>query len=241
MCRPTERGCKFNFVPAPGFHCGLERDTQRQLWRFMDPHSVVLEVGARFGTVSCAISKRQRYSGLRVSLEPDLWALRHWLRTNADNNRCNGTQVFGVLSNSRASLPTRGGYHILAGSASNGSIPGRSVPWLQRQLANHAGLVSPPNFTVLFVDCEGCAFDLVSEQAEFIRGVETIFLEADGNHEHLGWGGLWRRYTSELFPRLCDLGLAVVDVEPNLTCCPGLFHVVFQRGNDRCRLQDKGA
>jgi len=252
MCRPAPTGtCFWHNVPSADFKCGLERDTQRQVWQFMDPMSVVLEVGARFGTVSCAISKRQRYSGLRISLEPDLWALQHLLRVNVKANNCSGMQAYGVLSRSPASLPgprvghagermqphNGGGYHIMAHS-SNGSIPNRNVAWLQRQLAAHNGLHSPLNFTVLFIDCEGCAFELATEQADLLRSdsLRQVFLEADGSHREAegGWPGLWQRYTSELFPLMCTYGLDVVAIDPNLTCCPSLFHVVFQRGG-RCR------
>lgn len=46
MCRPAPTGtCFWHNVPSADFKCGLERDTQRQVWQFMDPMSVVLEVG----------------------------------------------------------------------------------------------------------------------------------------------------------------------------------------------------
>lgn len=36
-----------SFVASSAFHCGVERDTQRQLWRFMARDAIVLEIGVR--------------------------------------------------------------------------------------------------------------------------------------------------------------------------------------------------
>jgi FkbM family methyltransferase len=103
MCK-DETPCRFQ---GEGIVCGVERDTQRQIMEHLSENSVVLEVGARYGTVSCAISKQLGYSGLRVSIEPDADAF-NTLNANADRNNCNGLQVNGVVSQTNATMAKSG-------------------------------------------------------------------------------------------------------------------------------------
>lgn len=119
-------GASCSFVPAPGFYCGVERSTQRQIWAYMPRDAVVLEVGGRYGTVSCTIAQRQRYSGMRVTVEPDRTALEQYLRPNVLRNGCAGTQVWGLVdATARAgALPSGGAsYGTLAHPSDTGAIP----------------------------------------------------------------------------------------------------------------------
>jgi hypothetical protein len=86
--------------------CGIERHTVMHLRRYLQPWAVVLEIGARFGTVSCAISKLQRQSGLRVSLEIEGRAFAA-LQQNTASNRCRGVQLQGAASTIPLFQPVR--------------------------------------------------------------------------------------------------------------------------------------
>ena len=130
-------GANCSFVQAPGFYCGVERDTQRQLWQHMPRDAVVLEIGGRYGTVSCAIAKRQQYSGMRVTVEPDKLAFEKYLQPNVRRNGCAGTQVRGVVERMAhaGTLPSVGGsYGTLVGPSDTGEIPALHVAQLERLL-----------------------------------------------------------------------------------------------------------
>ena len=201
------------------FHCGLERDTQQQVWRYLPADSVVLEVGSRYGTVSCTILKRQSYSGLRVSVEPDLFAFETFLQPNVRTNRCAGVQIHGVVSSSRAAFSHGSGYGGAATAAANGTVPGHSINWLESQLQHRTA------FTALFLDCEGCALAFLNEHASFVRRptLQHIFLELDQNQADL----------PQVLRLLCAAGFMLLASDPNLTCCPRILHLVFQRDSSR--------
>ena len=222
MCFPIIEGAECTWHAAgvdEAFHCGLERDTQAQVWRHLPVDSVVLEVGSRYGTVSCTISKRQRYSGWRVSVEPDEDAFHRFLQVNVRANRCAGVQVNGVVSNSRAAFSSGAGYGGAAMAAPGGTIPGYNISSLQSLLPTSR------RFTALFLDCEGCALAFLTEQADLLRGphLEHIFLELDQRQGDL----------RKVLRRLCAHGFELLASDPNLTCCPTILHLVFQRASSR--------
>jgi len=204
-----------------GLRCGLERDTQRQTHEWLPPASTVLEVGSRFGTVSFTISTVQNNSGQRLSIEPDAKAILQ-LNRNIKKNGCRGIQVNGVVSHSRAVLPT-GGYGIMAKSSTDGNIPNYSPKQLEKLLSESTG--KPMTFDTLYIDCEGCGFEFILEWPELMKQVKMVFLEADIAAYH--------RYQREFIPRLCAYGLDVVEDELNHTCCWTIHHVVFAR-TGRC-------
>ena len=197
------------------FHCGLERDTQKQIWLHLPIDSVVLEVGSRYGTMSCTIAKRQKYSGLRVSVEPDRRAFDKFLQVNARANRCAGVNVHGVVSASRAAFTSGAGYGGAATSAVHGAIPGYNITALQSRLAARRP------FTALFLDCEGCTLAFLNEHAAFLRhpSLERVFIELDQNQAEL----------AKVLRRLCAYGFELRASDPNLTCCPTILHLVFER------------
>lgn len=232
-----------HFVNAPGFYCGVERDTQRQLWTYMPRTAIVLEVGGRYGTVSCTISRRQQQSGLRVTVEPDAHALAHYLKPNIAANKCAGREVWGVVDRHNGSLPQGGSYGTYAHPSKRGEIPALSVSRLERMLPRQpaaraavslAESVERPRFSVLILDCEGCAFRFISEQRRFLRSrsLHQVYLEADGRAA----GAAWLEYETVLIPAMCELGFDILEYAPNLTGnlkhlddFP-IAHMVFQRG-----------
>ena len=64
-----------------------ERDEQLFTDKYITPDCVVLELGARYGTVSCVINKKIGNPANQVSVEPDeqVWAA---LEANMVNNNC---------------------------------------------------------------------------------------------------------------------------------------------------------
>ena len=66
-------------------HYHMELEEQKICSHFIESSDIVLELGARYGTVSCTINKKLNYSSNQVSVEPDA---RVWeaLETNKKNN-----------------------------------------------------------------------------------------------------------------------------------------------------------
>jgi len=218
--------CEFE---GPGLVCGLERDTQKQIVETLSVNSTVLEVGSRFGTVSCTISKRQENSGLRLSMEPDKNAFK-FLGENTARNRCGGMIVNGVVSHTNASLNSWE-YATAAAHDVNGDIQGYLPAQLEQMLGQHVG--HAVTFDSLFLDCEGCAFEFIKEHADFMKrtALRKVYLEADDALplKYDESGNAWRRYETEFIPLMCSYGLDVEEDIINTTCCPAIHHLVFSR------------
>ena len=88
----------------------LAPEPLKDVWRYVPPGSTVLEMGAHYGTVSCAISKRQHNSGLRVSLEPSPSAYEI-LNRNTRANGCEGLNILGGVVAQRQVFNSSGNYN----------------------------------------------------------------------------------------------------------------------------------
>lgn len=103
--------------------CGLERHSIHHIWMHLPPSATVLELGGRYGTVSCGISHRQAQSGLRLSLEPDATPFAAH-QINVRTNGCAGHTLLAAASrvplffHPRATIPKAYGNHLRSSNCS---------------------------------------------------------------------------------------------------------------------------
>ena len=222
----SPRSCQFRGRSA---HCGLERHAIKDVWRYVPVGSTALELGARYGTVSCALSKRQNYSGLRVSVEPDPSAFAA-MDTNARAHGCDGLNARGLVGQA-AMCNTRKGYanRAVPCSPSAAAVPTFSVSSLARQLSTRVG--RQVFFDTVVIDCENCTRALLRDERAFFEDprLTTILYEADER-------------SPELIRTICSLGFGIVSNQ--LDCLyPGwdLAQLVFKRGTDLpCPIKAEG-
>ena len=238
-CAAEAVNCSFK---GAGIICGLERHTISLVHAHIPTDAVVLEMGARFGTVSCAISHRLNNSGLRVSVEPDPSTFES-LQANLAANDCKGLAVQGTVSkqtlfqfkpagvvatgygNSKV-LPTNctemAGYPFVFGH-SHGKwwcepVPHYSTRALENELSRSVG--RHVRFNVLVVDCEGCWRPFMREEAAFLRdrALEYIIYETDERDP-------------KVIEEVCALGFGVVSNQMDCMTpkAPGLAQVLFRR------------
>ena len=139
-------------------------------WNFIEPNSCVLELGARYGSVSCIINKRISDNTKQVSVEPDslVWDA---LERNITDNNCFITLHKGFVSKTNHSL-TRFGYATTSTrDATQTSIPSLSIEDLQ---IKH-NLI----FDTLVADCEGFLEVFFEEHPFMYSQIHTIIFEAD--------------------------------------------------------------
>lgn len=79
-------------------HNSIETVEQKQAWEFIPEDGTVLELGARYGTVSCTINRKLKDKKRQVSVEPDLKILSA-LYKNKEINCCEFTIYGGIISN----------------------------------------------------------------------------------------------------------------------------------------------
>ena len=153
----------------------LEVEEQRMARTYIQPHHVVLELGARFGTVTYAINARLADKSAQVSVEPDF---RVWkaLEANLAYNDCKQVRLHkGFVSNKPLMMATKD----LAGGYGASSAPAKAddeAPHISlRDLEVREGL----KFTALVADCEGYLGTFLNENPQLYDQLELVIFEAD--------------------------------------------------------------
>ena len=161
-------------------HEKIETREQELAEQYIEPEDCVLELGARYGTVSCCTNKKLNHKHHHVVVEPDS---RVWdaLEANKTYNECEFFIVKGFVSKKKHSL-----YNLHAGGAGyatkskedeNSTLYSIGLDELQMSL--HL------RFTVLIADCEGFLETFLDENPFFLDQLRCILFEKD-------------------YPKLCD-------------------------------------
>jgi FkbM family methyltransferase len=136
---------------------------------YINPDSVVLELGARYGSVSCIINKKLKNKNNQVSVEPDsiVWSV---LEDNLARNHCSVNIHKGFISKkSRGLLPY--GYAATSYITDNTSIPSVSVEDIEQMY--------DLKFDTLVADCEGFLEEFFDEHPHLYDQLKTVIFEAD--------------------------------------------------------------
>ena len=155
-------------------HYHMELEEQKICSHFIESSDIVLELGARYGTVSCTINKKLNYSSNQVSVEPDA---RVWqaLETNKKNNECNFHIIKGFVSKRKLNLTNLndyfGGYGATSIEDKKSKIP------IYEFKALEAGFKL--NFNTLVADCEGFLDVFLQENPQIYKNFSKIIFEAD--------------------------------------------------------------
>ena len=133
----------------------------------------VLELGARYGSVSVTINKILDNKKNHVVIEPDS---RVWdaLEKNKNINKCEFEIFKGLIGKKKYSLTNTdcyNGYGTTMIENENSSV--ESIT-LENLMTKHK-----INFNVLVVDCEGCFEIFLDENKDFIKNLRMIMYEAD--------------------------------------------------------------
>jgi FkbM family methyltransferase len=146
-----------------------EKDEQVLANRFIEADDIVLELGARYGSVSCVINSKLSCKTNQVSVEPDktVWAA---LERNKTQNNCEFHILNGFVSGKKLTLEENG-YGTFSKEDSNSSIPSFSLDEIQKKYNL--------DFNVLIADCEGYLETFLDENPHFLNKIRLIIFEAD--------------------------------------------------------------
>ena len=150
-------------------HLNLERPEQLIVSKYIKPEDVVLELGARYGTVSCTINKILNNKENQVSVDPDkkIW---NSLEKNKQINNCGFHIVKGFISNKKHSL-NGDGYGIYSSETKESDIPSYTL----KEIKDMYNL----KFNVLVADCEGFLESFFDENPEIYKELKLVIFEAD--------------------------------------------------------------
>jgi len=146
-----------------------EKEEQEQAQEYIQANDCVLELGARYGTVSAIINKKLLNPLNHVAVEPDstVWDS---LEKNKDLTLSKFHIVKGLISDKKFSL-TKDGYGTRQVVDETSTVP--HIPFQKVQ-----ALVGTP-FTVLVVDCEGCIEHFLLENTDILKTLRLILMEED--------------------------------------------------------------
>lgn len=144
-------------------HKSLEVTEQEQAEKYIDENDKVLELGARYGTVSCLVNRKLKNKKDHYVVEPDknVWPS---LEKNKKINNSEFTIIKGVIGKQNMKLEG-GGYGIRSIPSDNPEIELYSIPNVK--------------FNTLIVDCEGCFENFYNENKDFVKGLNKIMYETD--------------------------------------------------------------
>jgi FkbM family methyltransferase len=169
-----------NFSPPPPLEIftetGMQIDTAKTeypeqclAFSYIDSDSTVLELGARYGSVSCIINKKLTNKSNQVSVEPDetVWTA---LEENIRRNNCEITLHKGFVSRKPLNLLPYG-YAATSVPASSSNIQSLTVEELEG--LHHL------KFDTLVADCEGFLGEFFDENPHLYNQLMTVIFEAD--------------------------------------------------------------
>ena len=171
---PWSTPCE-KFTGPPAMKCGIEWDEWMLVHALVHPNDTVLELGARFGTTSCALAAATRNSGHVVAVEPDKTVLTHLLG-NRDRQQCAFAVLSGVVGSSPMFMTPSGqpdGYSSTAGSQ---RVNNQSVKVLAMPLETMEARLGR-RFDVILIDCEGCIKSALTLQ---LAHINLLLWEEDG-------------------------------------------------------------
>jgi hypothetical protein len=174
--------CKCSYVGQGGgtANCDTEIDSKSLVEKWIPHNATVLEVGARYGSVSCAISSKLKESGRQVSIEANhiFW---NALDTNRRTHKCNFHSMSGMLG-------SKNGQRLLMHdlgtfSAATGEVITDTGAVLRHysleQIQHKFGFT----FDVATLDCRGCAPFVFRDFPVLKSQLRVIILEQHAQEE----------------------------------------------------------
>jgi len=161
-------------------HLLIELPEQELAEQYIRPDCVVLELGARYGSVSCIINRKLSDPRNQVSVEPaaEIWSA---LRRNRDQNGCAFHILEGAISREPLGL-VQGGYATRSVGPEGLRGVEAVVPVLTlEEVEAKFGL----KFNTLVADCEGFLGKFLEENPQLYEKISLFMFEKD-------------------FPKLCD-------------------------------------
>lgn len=154
-------------------HKKKEKIEQFITGNLIEPTDIVLELGARYGTVSCTINRILNIKTNQVSVEPDQRIINA-LEYNKKINKSNFHIINGFISKRKLGLVHKeafDGYGTKSKPDELSTIKNYSLEEIEHKYNL--------KFNVFVADCEGCLEDFFSENPNFPKNLRLIIYEKD--------------------------------------------------------------
>lgn len=158
-----EKGNKLN-------HLELELDEQEMALEFIKPEDVILELGARYGTVSVIMAKIVENKGKLVAVEVD----KSIIPALEENRRANNV-YFEICDKIISNKPMKIVYNHYGTYIEQNDTDDNNT----RITYDEFKRLYPYNFNVLVADCEGCIEYFLEMMGDDLHNYNKILFEAD--------------------------------------------------------------
>lgn len=151
----------------------VEKLEQELAGKFIEENDRVLELGARYGSVSVVINKKLKNKDKHLAVEPDC---RVWdaLEKNKKGNDCHFNILKGFVSKVKLGLENHDAHQ---GYGTN------SKPDPQSDIQSYSlEEFKDYDFNVLVADIEGGLERFLEENTEFMKNLRLVMFEADQPH-----------------------------------------------------------
>jgi len=152
----------------------LEKPEQDIAKKYIEKNDVVLELGARYGSVSCIINSKLSNKNNQVVVEPDnrVWEA---LEKNKKENNCDFNIVKGFIGNKKMDLTNLNEYYGGYASTFIYNEKTKIKSYKLDEIIKQYHL----KFNVLVADCEGYLEVFFDENPNFYKDLRLIIFEAD--------------------------------------------------------------
>lgn len=149
-------------------HKVIESTEQRLSEKHIKPEDVVLELGARYGTVSCLVNRIINDKKNHYVVEPDnlVW---NALEDNMEINECKFNIIKGVISSKDNKYKLEGSGYAKTSVIDN--------TYGVSQIETYEIPDAP--FNTLIADCEGYLETFYNENKDFFKKINKIIMECD--------------------------------------------------------------
>jgi FkbM family methyltransferase len=190
LCPAGLNDCDFDTeVEGEKVDCVIEHISRTMYGRWINHAARVLEVGARYGQSTCALSQLLEPHGRLVSVEADP-AVWHVLERNLASKACKAQVIRGVMGPEDVYLIDAGYGSRLAPKEKN-SIAVKKVYKTWKHPDGAQAKVSPHHtieslgidFDVLALDCEGCFGNFLYLNPAIMKELKMIVVEVHNDDE----------------------------------------------------------
>tara|TARA_R100000734_G_C3315394_1_gene107321 strand:- start:1421 stop:2011 length:591 start_codon:yes stop_codon:yes gene_type:complete len=179
----------------------IEVNEQRQARNYINENDIVLEIGARYGSVSCIVNSILNNKKNQVVVEPDN---RVWdaLEKNKKINNCDFEIVKGFISNKNLKLNYLNCPYSTFSSEGQSDIPSYKL----KDISNL-------KFNVLIADCEGFLGEFLEENEYLLNDLRLIIMEQD-NPQVCDYDKIILKLTLEYGFKCIEPGFNCVFIKP---------------------------
>ena len=198
---------KFNAIDVSSFEVTEQQDSLT----FINANDIVLELGARYGTVSTIVNNILSNKTNHVVVEPDLDILDA-LKLNRNIHNCEFQIYTGTITGATTSKKiVRDGYGTYITDDNDNQSTFDKIESITYQEFKQR---YPLNFNVLIMDCEGCAEEFVKTLGPELSHYNKILLERDNIHMS-NYSIVENMFMQDGFTKVKDVGLHCIYINFN--------------------------